>query len=636
MAFGLCAAAQNDEFLLQEDFSNGQQGPIPAGWQAVNLDNLPNDASFTMINNTWQHISLDPSYTQRCIASACGQITDQSQMSNRWLITPRIFVPASGYELTFKLKDIAGAGYQALQLMVSTGNDQPGTFVLKRDIQSSEIVGDWSEFTVSLSQYAGDSIYVAFVNRGQAYAIALDDVDIHVVPEHEIGLRSVSASPALVPAGDESTISITVRNGGSQPITDFTVNVKYDGSEEEYDVSGVNIQQGQSYTFNHQNPVSVGSDTNIFVVVSVRLNDTINEFDTENNTDSVMVQFYDPSNMVENKGSLLEHMTTAQCSNCPRVDQQLDQVMPQFAGRVVTVEHHVGYYTDDLTISASDDMLGYYNSSQVFAPALMIDRSYAIATMYAASDGPIFSVGDNNSLIGQLNAALNTPSFVDLSISNVDYDAQTRVLNVTVSGQINRNMQMVNPSLAVFLTEDSVMASHQAGGSSPYRHDHVIRATLSSNDVFGDMSAIGSTVAGTTFSRTYTYTLPTNLRANRCHVVAFVAEVSNDATANMVHNAKESAALLAGPDPTTTGITATEASISIKTWPNPAVETAYISAENTILAIEVVNAMGQMVYANGSVNADVFEMDVRQMVAGTYFVRVATANGTATKRLVVK
>ena len=164
-----------------------------------------------------------------------------------------------------------------------------------------------------------------------------------------------------------------------------------------------------------------------------------------------------------------------------------------------------------------------------------------------------------------------------------------------------------------------------------YEHNHVIRATVS--NIWGDADAFSSTFAGSTYSKTYTYTLPTSWKANKCRLVAFVNEYGNDILHRQVANATKSGYLLSGDDPTA-GINDV-VNINIKAYPNPATEMAYITTESTIRSFEMIDAMGRNVMSGENVNADILELNVSGLASGLYFITVTTDRGIATERLSV-
>jgi hypothetical protein len=74
---------------------------------------------------------------------------------------------------------------------------------------------------------------------------------------------------------------------------------------------------------------------------------------------------------------LIEEFTTEYCGYCPQAAAGLSSFMNTYtdlAERVAIVCHHSGYYTDWLTIDASERYTWFYNDGGSYAPAFMYDR----------------------------------------------------------------------------------------------------------------------------------------------------------------------------------------------------------------------------------------------------------------------
>ena len=179
--------------------------------------------------------------------------------------------------------------------------------------------------------------------------------------------------------------------------------------------------------------------------------------------------------------------------------------------------------------------------------------------------------------------------------------------------------------LTVYITEDSLIGT-QSGATGNYRHDHVLRAVIT--DYWGD--ALTSTNANDTYSKHYTYTLPATWNYGKCRLTAFVNMYSNSFSNRKVLNATKS-----GFFTENLGIEDVKPAISVKMWPNPVAEMAFVEAESTIRSYEVVNALGQRVMGAEHVNASALELNVSGLAAGVYFVSVTTDNGVSTERLSV-
>jgi hypothetical protein len=307
--------------------------------------------------------------------------------------------------------------------------------------------------------------------------------------------------------------------------------------------------------------------------------------------------------------------------------------MTNYESRICWVAHHVGFGTDNMTINESNQIMNLYNTTGTWAPAMTLDRNGNFA-IGAETGGVVGSVGDVSDIVAQFADATSTPAFVSVELSNLNYDPQSRQLSVTVSGSFVSDFTGTEPRLSLYITQDGIHAAQSKPGGTiqNYEHNHVIRACVS--NVWGDQNVFTSTTAGSTYSKTYTYTLPTKFSANKCRLVAFVNDYGPDMLHRTVANATKSGYLMTGDDPTT-GIGDVQAGMEVITYPNPATEMVYVTAEGAIRSFEMVDAMGRKVMGQENLNSDILELDVRSLASGIYFITVTTDHGTAVQRVSV-
>lgn len=144
----------------------------------------------------------------------------------------------------------------------------------------------------------------------------------------------------------------------------------------------------------------------------------------------------------------------------------------------------------------------------------------------------------------------------------------------------------------------------------------------------------GTTAGWNTFGHTFTYTLPQGLRADKCYLVAFVANYGSSVTSGRkVINTVKSGYITA--DPGSPLSIADVESVTASVFPNPAANVVYISAGQTIHRVTVVNAMGSRVMDTGRASADMVELNVSTLAPGLYLVAVETASGTVVKKMSV-
>ena len=597
MTFGLAASAQINTFPWIETF---EDGAIPTDFTLVDNDG---DGDVWAISGGSSGIITHSGVY--CATSASWNSTSGPLTPDNWMITPAIAIPTD-IDPDFRLSWWAcgqDPSYAAekYSVYIATGNTVDD-FTATTAVYTGICTGEMVRQVVNLSAYAGQTIYVAFRHHDitDMFRINIDDIRIGGPEPPELSMTGSS----LVALGATATYVAT---------TDASTIAWFVDGTEQTGATGTTFTTTFSTTGNH----------------TVRV-DAINAAGTT--SASVVTSVYDPATAVT-RTSLLEHFTTGQCQWCPSGHQRLEQAMNGFEDRICWVAHHVGFGTDNFTISESSSLLGLYGASGTWAPAMTLDRN-ADNAIEAEADGVVGSVGDVNDLVSVFNAATNAPAFVTISLNNVSYDAQSRVMSVTVSGEFSADFTGTEPRLSLYLTQDGLVgrqADYYAGGYiEDYVHNHVIRASLT--NIWGDASAFTSTTAGSTYSKTYSYTLPTNFNAQYCRLVAFVNDYGPDMLHRTVCNAAKTGYLLNGADPTT-GIGDVESSINVVTYPNPATEMVYVTVEGQIRSYEMIDAMGRVVMAGENVNADILELNVNGLAQGLYIVNVTTDRGVAAQRV---
>lgn len=219
-----------------------------------------------------------------------------------------------------------------------------------------------------------------------------------------------------------------------------------------------------------------------------------------------------------------------------------------------------------------------------------------------------------------------------LGFTNIEYTPATNQLTATVDGYFINDMDIVNPRLTVYLIEDSIIAFQNGQPNSNYRHDHVVRGSLT--DAWGDADAFTATTSGTHFGKTLTYNLPQTVRPGKCSLVAFVSTHGGDVAHRQVLNSTKSG-YITNDSGSALSIDDKEASFTVSVYPNPATEVANIHVGRTIRSVAVLNTLGQTVYSRGNIGADIVELNVSALSAGMYLVKVVTEGGVLTARLSV-
>ena len=367
------------------------------------------------------------------------------------------------------------------------------------------------------------------------------------LPETDLAIGDFTMDKTFYKTDDPLNFSFNLSNEGTKSINGYSISYRINDGEEITEDINKTIAAGAKSTYSKEIPANnYGEGTHrIKVYISKLADGAIDEIalnDTLEGTFSLYETSY-PHKI------LLEQFTTINCVNCPYGGKVLTTAISE-RDDVVWVAHHVGYGTDELTISESGDYLNFGVSG---APAAMVDRT----KIPAATDTnyPPFGIGYSNTIAGAkivtsyMDYCAAIPAFVSVSIEN-EYDPQTRQLSITVNGERNAIFNTFYPkaNISVFLTENGILAkTAQSGANKNYVHNHVLRAILT--ETFGN----NIEWENNKFTYTTTTTLDEAWIAGRMNVIAIVnkpfdAQTPNDA---QVLNVEESAI----DDPTYDSIT---------------------------------------------------------------------------------
>lgn len=595
-------------------------GTFPVGWTTY-ADNVANYSQYANFGQSWSVYDFGWFGDGSAI---CMTYTNSTTACDRWLVTPQLVIPATG---DFKLKfDVYGSQYsEKLAVLVSTTGNAKTDFTQTVMPQTTLAAGA-NTMLFDLSAYVGQSIYIAFrcTTTDGIYTL-VDNVTVSA----DMPAAGISYTDGMVqgyaPMGTNFSFYTMVRNEGTTPMTSYTLTYTVNGTAQTRNVTGINVAPFAYYidtvTISHPTAEAVT------IALTVSAPNGVADPDASDNSGSLSLSVYDPATVAE-RTTLLDHFTTAVCPNCPSAHTRLGAVMENIdANRVAWVAHHVGYGTDNMTLAedaANTGVMGFYNGTSTFAPAMLLDRD--TENVPGEYNGMVGGITTNAATLqNQFSNAISKPAFVTVGLENITYDASTRQVSFDVNGMFKSSLTgTIN--LTVYITEDSIMGT-QSGATGNYRHDHVLRGVVTS--YWGD--ALTSTNANDTYSKHYTYTLPATWNYKKCRLIAFVNNHSNSVTERKVLNATKSAFLTAGQ----VGIEDVKPAISVKMWPNPVAEMAFVEAESTIRSYSVVNSVGQVVESRENVNASALELNVSNYAAGVYFVSVTTDNGVSTERLSV-
>lgn len=436
--------------------------------------------------------------------------------------------------------------------------------------------------------------------------------------QNEIELTKIT-SEKYSELNEDITIRGVVRNIGTTPLSSFDIKYKINDGEyvetQTIECSETNINQTTTFTHNTKFQSTEYDIYNITVEAS---NPNGIEDNTSNNIR--IHQIVVNQNSVPRK-VLLEHFTTERCSSCPPATELLNELLSSRPD-VIWIAHHAGYYSDQYTIPESTSLLSFYNTTETYSPAIMLDRE---AIIPFEDPSPIFSP-DNITTELIIDKKRFTGAYINIDM-NIDYNAYNRKLILNVSGEVIGNIIENDLNISVFITEDGLRSYHQAGSMGMYIHNNVIRDVISSS-YQGDNNIITNTNIGSTFNKTYEYNINSNWVVENLNIIAFVNNWDSDDSSNRnVLNACKKPLI-----PNNVYIDNFDVD-NISIWPNPA--TNVININNAKGAnISILNPTGEEVILKNNISNHQV-IDISSLNEGAYILVINNKEDIITQKLII-
>ena len=223
---------------------------------------------------------------------------------------------------------------------------------------------------------------------------------------------------------------------------------------------------------------------------------------------------------------LIEHFTGDQCGYCPYGMYSIVEYKQQSSTPCIWVSHHYGYNQDEYTISESAK-IGSTCGVQG-APSMAMNRTKVTGNAIAFHPGYLVEDGMTATIASKCDTTAEASVVIDHT-----YNAETRELNVTVSGQV-ANTEVTEYLLTVLIKENGLIGkqadyywSWKTNGWKEFMHPCVARDLLTE-------SQLGDTVKveNQTYSKTFTYTVSEKWVAENCNVVAYITPLAKKPVIN--------------------------------------------------------------------------------------------------------
>lgn len=281
--------------------------------------------------------------------------------SDDWLVTPAIYVRAADARLSWRGCSFCEQGTypDTYRVLVSTTGNRPEDFTAPPLCSvEGESVNQWTQHEVSLGEYAGQRVYIAFVNgTTNGEILGVDDIKV----EGSKGLYEMASTVPPYVFGQEAVkFSAAIGAFSDQPITHFTAYCRYDGQTVSRTFEGLDIRKGETFDFEFEQPRPVACGDTVGYDLWVEANG-LPALDTLRLQTVAML--FNPERRV-----VVEEGTGMWCTYCPKGIVAMRELKEKYPDAFIGIAIH---YEDPMSLDDYVKALGFPGF-----PTAFVNRKY--------------------------------------------------------------------------------------------------------------------------------------------------------------------------------------------------------------------------------------------------------------------
>ena len=393
----------------------------------------------------------------------------------------------------------------------------------------------------------------------------------------------------------------TVKNVGTDPITSFDVTYTVDNGTPvgPYNVSGLNLSNGDTYDFIHDvqyTPANSGL-VNIEVTIS-----NVNAGNTETNLgNNVMSKQVNVASQITQKIPLYEEFTSSTCSPCATFNNNYfnQQFLNNNTGKYNLIKYQVWWpgSGDPYTTPEVEDRVNYYGINA--APTLLID-SYDTTQF------------DTGILQQNLDYVYSIPSVMELSaIHTIDATNSMAYVRVNVNPFVNGNY-----TLRCAVVERMTTGNATTNGETEF---------------YNVMMKMVPDANGTSVS--FTADTPQTIDLSASLNGTFIEEMTDLDIIVFIQDDNDKTVMQSAKSVESPNAVNEQAFSEVKLYPNPANNTLFVQQAEG-LDIQIFTTGGSLVYSQNDLNKNnTIRLD--NLSQGVYIVKLINNDQTAVRKLII-
>ncbi len=353
-----CSTALADNVYFEADFSRG----LPSGTIVKDYDENPTMSGVSNVDFTkgsWSTALVEKGNP----AAVSSSYTTYDYPVDDWMILPSVHVNSVEDVLAWDGISLHYDYREDYKVLISETGTDTDDFVEVYSVTDEDYFP--RRHAISLANYVGKDIYVAFVHTGQdGFILAIDNIKIgEWMGEYAL----VNDTDVSAQGGSEVQIKGSIRNLSSATWFNPTlvidgVETPYYGQDDEV-IPPVMWEAGEEIAFSFT--VTVPEDTIFKYTIKA---------DDWTVTDSIFC-----SDFAHNL--LVEKFTGTWCNGCPEGSITLHKLQQRYRNRIISVEGHVNDLMQDYYYATG---LNRFSSN---LPSLIYDRKVGFVSQSAQDDG---------------------------------------------------------------------------------------------------------------------------------------------------------------------------------------------------------------------------------------------------------
>ena len=425
----------NAQVFINETFD---ETTLPSGWTYTG------EGSNSIIISSTNHAEGDPN--EVAVVSSNQGYPDFNGYAR--IVSPACDLTGVGeFLVSFKYAMELYEAYNMFEMGIAASADDGSTWTpLWRTLFDMYIYGEVNE-TVSLPETMDKSnvrfcVYI-WGNSQYLWYACFDDIGVSVQKENDVTVTDININD-IIGIG-ENEVSFSVKNNGSNVVTDITAKYQFEGYEEVSQNFTTNIEPFTGADLTFDVPTDIQSLDDLTLTVNVT---AVNNTTDDNESDNTLEKDLSVAWGTAQRIPMIEHFSSSSCSPCVSVNASMKTLTNNNPGKYTYVKYSTSWPspTDTHYIPECDVKAQYYGVSGV--PVIMLDGE------------------DRGTPITQatLDSRFNTPAIADVrGAFNID----GKTLHVTADFMSYANMSDVKAFVTV---NEKVIEKNGANGESEFRH----------------------------------------------------------------------------------------------------------------------------------------------------------------------